>query len=394
MNLNPLDPKNIGARLLTDRGIKKAIELDLIKITPEISENQIQPASLDLKVKEFWMDEPYKDIDKYEMGKTMKVKNSSKYDVIYNQIVDIGSSFNFYNYESSNFYLDFACVAKSSIRRLGCIIPNHRLFFEDNKHSTTNISNLSPNDIIFKEDEAISQVLFFVNPWPFDEQYSVNFQDKPEFENGKKIRSLDMGIKIVEKEKFNYLYEKEFSSKKELKFQDESILVHASERAYRLKKIGDVEFSERKKLNDADILEPVDISKGYEIKPFEHLIIETEEDFSLSEKIGIFFMDNPVTKVINFKKGELNEKNKYGYRFNREEAVLNTDLIPSFDGWVDPGYKGGFTRQPKWLTEGRIVKPGMVVGYGQIFYFPNGVERTYGSKGLGSHYQKKEKMTF
>ncbi len=54
------------------------------------------------------------------------------------------------------------------------------------------------------------------------------------------------------------------------------------------------------------------------------------------------------------------------------------------EGWIDPGYKGGFSRQPKWVSfEGnkRIVRPGDVLGFGQVYYFPNGVERPYGTAG-------------
>ena len=67
-------------------------------------------------------------------------------------------------------------------------------------------------------------------------------------------------------------------------------------------------------------------------------------------------------------------------------------LLNMSEGWVDPGYTGCFSRQPKtFQTAGHTIREGDVLGHGLIIFFANGVQRPYGSKELGNHYQSKTK---
>lgn len=143
-----------------------------------------------------------------------------------------------------------------------------------------------------------------------------------------------------------------------------------------MKEIGAVEFTER---NRKDIWEAVDISGGYTLSPYDHIVVETRENFALSGYIGIRFWDNLISPLV---------ENMQGFSYTEREEVfaVNANLICLSDGWMDPGYKGGFSRQPKWLT-GRTIRPGDEVGLGQVFYFPKGVEREYGNPELGSQYK-------
>jgi hypothetical protein len=120
----------------------------------------------------------------------------------------------------------------------------------------------------------------------------------------------------------------------------------------------------------------LNLGKGHTIKPYEHIDIETAESFKLSPFVGIEFYNNPMRKFL-----------KQVRKRPTEEMMENLDLTAMIDGWVDPGYVGPFSRQPKWFTTSRV-KPGDVIGYGRAIYFPNGVGNAYGSSTLGSQYQQ------
>ncbi len=66
------------------------------------------------------------------------------------------------------------------------------------------------------------------------------------------------------------------------------------------------------------------------------------------------------------------------------------------NSWIDPGYgdsnAGIMTRFPK--IPGTVIQPGCIIGFGQIFYFPSGVERPYGSEALASQYAQQTSMLF
>ena len=107
-------------------------------------------------------------------------------------------------------------------------------------------------------------------------------------------------------------------------------------------------------------------------------MFETKESFSLSEHIGIWFWDNLV---------EYREQIPHMQDLVSLGVNLPLNSIP--DGWIDPGYNGPFSRQPKWLNVNgvqRQVREGDVIGTGKVYFFPNGVDHVYGSKGK-SHYQ-------
>ena len=58
MTPNPLNPRIIGDRILTDRGIRAAITAGLIKIDPPLEGKQLQPASIDFCLDHIEVDGP------------------------------------------------------------------------------------------------------------------------------------------------------------------------------------------------------------------------------------------------------------------------------------------------------------------------------------------------
>lgn len=364
---NPLDSKYEGMRILNDRGIKEGLKNDLIPITPALNlndEERFQPATLDVKIKEVDESDINFPIENEHLHWTAPneirtILAGSKANVILTETIDALYPHIFPLWE-----------ARSSLRRLGLYTVSHSLLWNEADGTHIELANFSVNDIHFNENERIAQIFFLVEP----------FKNSPK-NLGDKVRKLDMGIELKNDMHVHYLVNKGLLDvSPELIMSNQYIQVTAGHIAYRIKKInGGIDFAKRKDYSQNELLEPIDISKGYEIKPYEHIIIETEQKFALSEKVGIWFWDNEIISLRDGKGAEMTLENAL-------KNIGNFPFINMADGWIDPGYNGGFSRQPKWASKGRIVKPGDVLGFGQVFYFPNGVENPYG-KVKGSQYQ-------
>ena len=388
-------PQRARARILSDRGIRQAIEHGLIRITPELNEQEqktrIQPASLDMRLKFMEGLENLENGGKNDFEETLTLKQKRTYEITFTENVD---PFWFRNGEYC--FFGASIVPRSSVVRLGGFATNSALMrnaYED--LSMTQFSNLGPNPIPFEYGEKIGQIFF--HPIPFADTYGQMFDagSKPKLKmSGNIVRSLDMGVEVIDeseianliKEGHLAIYE---NNSQIVKMQKGFILIHATRNAWRLKQVpGGIPFARRKEYPESEILEEIDIKEGYEIKPFEHLIVKAQERFALSPHVGIKTYDNifnttpegrPIPHIYNFlKRQKTREAKDLAFRIHMETSCMNVT-------WFDPGYSGIVTHFPK--NPGRIIKPGDVIGYAQVYYFPSGVERPYGSKELGSQYQ-------
>ena len=359
MNLpDPLD-KNLespyATRILSDRGIKQAFDLGLIKTTPffdyKKDRKRIQPATLDMKVRQ--IDSAFQSKEDLK-GQIIFSKNKLSFparstaSVELNEQVDIGQ----FDGSLRPRYLNVSIEARSSLRRLGCYMANPAAFFSTPDYTQIDMGNFSQNDILFQEGDRIAQLFILVRP--FDDYFftgmeSPDYNARP-LESGEQVRSLDMGIEMLEDENLFELQKQGYMYiSPQLSVHKARIMVHAGKTAYRMKTFKEgIEFSKRKEM---DLFEPIDISKGYEVKPFEHVSIETEESLEVSPHVGIRFWDSPIN--MKFEEPVPPER----YIEERVDLMRNIGLTDLTDGWIDPGYKGGFSRQPKWLT-GRKIKPG------------------------------------
>jgi len=411
LDIKQLDQQLAPQRILTDRGIRKAFELKLIETVPIFDEKdttRIQPATLDVKLQNVDGCEPIEYIQglnynfrsAYDLPHTLQSKQSSVVNLT--EFINFGQLDFFFHAEeilkdckteqdirdayllhNDTRFFGVSSEARSSLRRLGIYMENHGGYFFSDRHSTkVELGNFGPNDIHFKQGDRIAQLFFNVDPY-LDVRYArLNGANKKLDEKGQLVRTLEMGVEakgrqqIIELQKEGYI-----EITPHIKTYRGLFGVHASKTAYKMKQIeGGIEFSKRDSCPREQLLEPIDITKGYTVQPFEHIIIETIEQFKLSPHVGIRFWDNLVI----------------GGRYQnirKRDPFTNMKLCDLTDGWVDPGYSGGFSRQPKWLT-GRRIKPGDLIGFGQFFYFPNGVATSYGSTKLGSQYQNKEKTEF
>ncbi len=378
--------KDITAqKYLNDRGIKQAIEYGFLKIYPDLDFNdstRIQPATLDVKIHEIDSSSELDNRSKLKHFRGTMVEARSYNEIGLTELI-------LHDRKIKRLNVDFIfpfIEARSSVRRLGGFVPTQgRYFYSSNERSFVELNNYSHNNIIFEKGERFAQVFFKVDPfahkwhggYTLDNLKSMNFENPEELlrdlnETFEKVESLDYGIEIKTNEEIDWLLRKgylEVSPK--VKIKNGCLLVHASDEAHKIKKIDEpIYFSQRKKYVDK-IHEKIKLKKGFVLNPKEHIDIITVESFKLSEHVGIHFYNNPLSKATT--------------SWNNESISSNFELVSVADGWVDPGYEGPFSRQPKWFTP-QVINPGDIVGYGKLIYYPNGVGSVYGSEKLGSQY--------
>lgn len=381
----PGDEELRKVRILSDRGIMQAIDFGLIRITPDDDMHdpaRIQPASLDIKIASVEDAEAMNHIDSQDTLIWPDMALPSGYLSMINltEAIDFGQ----FRPIDEPHYISVSTEARSSARRLGIFMANWgSLFFSGPDFAQIELGNFGPNDVRFQPGDRIAQVLFIVKPWAdyiHTNMHDTDHVPKP-LESGEMIRSLDMGEEVRDEAALRNLGSC-FDISPGFSVREGLIEVHASDKAYRLRKIeGGIDFSRRKEYEGA--IEEIDIRRGYTIRPYDHVFIETRESFELSTHIGIRFWDNFAEFTIE------RDFCKPTYPVIQKDLMENLRLLTMTDGWIDPGYKGGFSRQPKWLTE-RTIYPGDVIGYGQLFFFPKGVERPYGDSALASQYQHKK----
>ncbi|MEK6890104.1 MAG: hypothetical protein AABX35_02850 [Nanoarchaeota archaeon] len=388
-------------RILSDRGIKQAVRAGYLNLLPVLDLDnpgkRLQPVTIDLAFRELqscfspgmgngeFLDTFGENFDGcLRAGKVHWVSFEERI-MFENAVTKMNMPF-------FSYFLD----GKSSLLRLGGLAcpPIDQIHFLGIDNI---IFNTSPNNIIVEPNERIAQS--FIRVAPFAETYLVPFDvgDKPKYTlQGESIRSLDMGVQVKTNKQLEALVDRGFMKVergvgKRFTPWEGIILLHAKD-AFRMKKIeGGIKFSERAKYSHEDLFESVDIRTKYDIKEGEHLVVEVEEKFDLSDRVGISVLNNLIGKNIPggvdlrafipldvYAKGDVSR--------SLDVAGFNFHLKNLRCSWIDPGYNGMMTAFPKLL--GKSVQRGDIVGYGQVFYFPKGVERPYASSpDLGSQFQ-------
>jgi len=388
--IDPLDrytsPQPI--RILSDNGIRQALDFGLIKISPKFDyrkdSDRIQPATLDVRIQQ--IDEVEAILPLFEKTLSHRPNYRLSLQARHISTVELTELIDFGQLSSCNFnnFFGISSEVRSSARLLGAYMARSgAYFFSDPQYSYLEIGNFSQNDIHLKKEDRIAQLFFLI--FPFRDYFGIPVGEHPKNETGEKVRSLEMGVSVtddIQLTKLVYAGYIEISPK--LKSFQGKILVHANNTAYRMKNIEeDINFNKIKQYTKKELFKPVNIKHGYTVKPFEHIIIDTKENFKLTPHVGIRFWDN----TFFYKEITANS-----HMEDWEALYKNADFFSLTDGWIDPNYKGSFTRQPKWLT-GRTIYPGDVIGFGQVFYFPEGVGKPYGEESIGSQYQEKDRFT-
>ncbi len=359
--------------ILNDRGLRKSLDMRLIKSDVKVEDVQIQPASLDCKVSDIdVVDEPAATFgffgrprhDFYDFGIPCYV------------MADVAFSQNF-RYNVKNFHPHV--VLRSSLGRVGIAPITHALIpiytDEVGLKSGVEVANFSPNDVELDHGDRFAQVLWGLSfKGIVDEGKARLRKDAVKFLDV--VGSVESGIEIKDENLLRYMSSQGlFSVSRELVLHQGFVVLHASNEAYRLRDVGRIKLSEKR----SDLLEPVDISNGYTPKPGEHLLVKARESLKLSDRVGIDFLGNFMAIC-----GLLNEPGERGSR--RRFQVGATNLVNA--AWFDPGYEGIYMAHIKNVDTLPVdIRPDDQIGFGCVFYFPKGVERPYGSAALQSHYQ-------
>lgn len=387
-------------RILSDRGIKQAIERGYLNIYPKIDlenpRDRLQPCTIDLKfqgVESNFI--PGTRQGEFSPDSKRLISGRSSWVEFQERI-----SFNnprrcFKGTNSETGFFGCFLDGRSSLLRLGAVILDSGASFCSGIEAV--VHNSSQNDIILETGEKICQA--FIRVDPFADTYGIPYRGQvPKTKEGDKIRELEMGVQATSSDQLEALSQQGF-----MKIERKSgggyvsweglILMHAS-KAFRTKRIeGGIEFANRSQYRKGDLLEEVNIREKYEVREGEHLIVEVEETFDLSPYVGVSVLNNfveqgfpGVPNLSGFAPYESTGNTPEDFR----RSILNCALHNVRNSWIDPGYMGMMTGFPKLL--GKTVQVGDVVGYAQVFYFPKGVERPYGSRALDSHFQGQDKF--
>ncbi len=358
--------------MLNDKGIKQAVKKGILAFEPKLREDQIQPASIDLF---------YEGIDDYEEIKRypLKRKDFMEDTLQPGYIYDVETTQSIGARKDLWLFMEL----RSSLRRLGPYIRIPTVMATSGVSSIKygfkagfELVNPVENSIKLHKGDKVAQIMC-VYEAPSKKELNDDriyfFKDKSEY---RELLELDHGVAINDSSKVHKLSQLGyFSVSKETKFRKGFIQVHAGKEAYVVRKGVDIDFHNKKSLDD--VLERV--SLPYKLKPGEHIAVDTQEYIDLSDKVGMQFYNLPLPITSN--------------EFFSKRFMVDKDLRMVADGWIDPGYKGAFSRQPKTYYErGVNIKEGDILGYGKLIYFADGVERSYGSNGLGSHYQNSNKI--
>jgi len=357
--------------MLSDRGIKQAVKKGILKFDPELKEEQIQPASIDMFYEK--MDSREK-IPHLKRGITPYIEDVLQPGYIY----DLVSTQSMYIKYDMKVRMDL----RSSLRRLGAYIRVPTVMGAFGPGTIpygfkAGLEVVNPVNISIKlhRGDKIAQLMYVFEAPSESEMKDNNIYFLKGKEEYKEFLELEHGVIVKDNETARKLArEGYFSVSTGETFKKGFLAIHAGKEAYLVRKSTEVEFGKKNSLDN--VLEKV--SLPYKLKPGEHIAVEAKENLDLSERIGMQFYNLPLA---------VTKKELFSGNF-----MVDGELRGIADGWVDPGYKGAFSRQPKtYYSRGVNIKEGDILGYARLIYFENGVERPYGSKGLGSHYQNADK---
>jgi deoxycytidine triphosphate deaminase len=394
----PLDSGLQSLPMLSDRGIQQALEQGLVTIDPPLDlsdTTRIQPSSLDLKIASL---SPYnrpRPLFHYDDDDDDSVESPLETERPGYVTIPARSKTGVYLTERINVrpwwpalnicYFAPVVDCRSSMRRLGQgIPPDAGYFLLDERNTEIQMFNATKMPIDVPVGERFAQLFLQVDPFADCPETTIlglpMKKNNPFYQLGEQIRSLDMAVPLsTDEQVFAARDAGYFDITPKLETKRGFIKFHASDRAFRMRNIGRLDFSRRSEYKFEDLFEQIDIRNGYEVQPFDHLIVETVERFELSAHIGVQVYE------ATFGLGD----DTAVRRAILEGRTSQWSALSWCKGsWADPGYRGPFSQQPK--LPGTIVKTGEVIAFGQVYYYLRGVKNPYGSERLGSQYQNKK----
>ncbi len=345
------------APMLNDKGILQALDKGLIKLKTEISDDQLQPGSLDARIGEVYVfDDESREKYNYKMTNITSLKELDNYepsrahakfypDKLGQKIIIPPNAFaEIYLHEkptfsNKDFHLSYEL--RSSRGRLA-LKPWSQYPKKDKSYyiELTNVNN--ENIILYGQDKFAN--LFF------------NLQRKMRLNQGRAVLNPDK-VKMLLPE-----------------FAEQNLI---TEQGYVVFKVGkeaktfsrgrDIDTS---KSIDNSFYNTHDLSKGYILNTQTPAIVSLTPNINLPANLGI--------KLLHRIPFHTNMQ-QYGF------AIADFNQVNA--GWVDQGYNGAITAHPIYFMRPRILKEGDTFCFGILYQYNSDANRAYGSESLKSHYQ-------
>jgi len=355
--------------ILSDRGIMAAAESGALQIKPLV-EGNIQPATLDVCIGKAYVygpEEMAKAVEDYSRnsfgtatsGNYLEFLDrdpTTKYAKVYPDIKDEaivippGAYAEVFLHESIGFdpsVYEVEADLRSSRGRLGLSLGATKLL-EDERGKYLSVHNLNPNPIVLYGQSKFAQIFFYPN------------------------REAGDGYLVTDPIEAKNLAESSVAEGK----ADMS-------GSYMVFGLGENVLKFRKNLGEIDtnnlpskdrLYEEIKTDNGLKLGREECIIAQLTPKLKLGRDLGIHLLHS-----IPYRQ----RSQRFG--INPGVAFLEGHSLNA--GWVDPGYEGNVTAHPfMWRTDIELNK-GCPIALGVLYKYSSGVQRGYGSEGLGSHYQ-------
>ncbi|MGV8150933.1 MAG: hypothetical protein ACP5NV_04345 [Candidatus Woesearchaeota archaeon] len=351
-------------RALNDKGIREAISDNHIVISPEITDDQIQPGSLDVRIGEVYL---YDDEVRREYNNLLKKARNST------EIKEIGELTRKYAKYFPNIKDQPITITPGNFAEI-CL--HEDILFDKKEFFITNELRSGRGKIALRpykmfldyEDNKLSIGIWCVNKNPViiygQDKFAnlfFNLRGNSKYSHGAAIHDADKVAELFpEFEKLGLITNEGYLvfklGKELLTFKDNTIIDTR---------------------NPGELYYKHDLSKGYSLKINEPSIAQLFPEVNLPGNVGLLLLHR-----IPFHQQTIND-----YSFQ------TTDCHQVNAGWIDQGYKGNITAHPFRDMNSEILFEGKIFCFGQVYLYDSYSQRFYGDKSLGSHYQNSSGVT-
>jgi len=361
--------------MLNDKGIKTAIDRGLIKISNKISEDQLQPGSLDVRIGRTYVfdnDSQAKYVEeiskvanrkKFDLTKLDSIQDSRKYGKYYPDkkdtpiIIPPNAFAEIYPHEqisvnNKDFVLRYQL--RTSRGRLGLQSWSEAPTV-DNKGFYFSVKNTNPIPMKLYSQSKFANLFF-------------QLQRRMRIGHGKNITNPKDIAKLLP----------EFADNNSIT-PEGYVLFRIGKEAVTLNNIAGDEvlgIIDTAKTIDSKFYEKHDLTKGYILPKAVSAIVQLTPKVNLPKNVGIMLLHDPPYSM---------EIHQYGFLF--------TDSTRVKSGWVDQGYVGGLNGQPISYMFPKFLKEGTVIAFGLVYQYNSDSDSAYGDSNLNSHYQNSSGAT-
>ncbi|MBW6451388.1 MAG: hypothetical protein K0B02_01545 [DPANN group archaeon] len=347
-----------SSKILSDRGIGKAILDGDITINTNYTNDQLQPATFDVrmgKVRVYDDESVAQNVDAFiKQPQSFEFEPSTDFARIYEDEKDIPiiippkSYFEVFLHDDISFNKDKYLVdvdLRSSRGRLGLRLSSNSIQYE-NGMPYLSLQNLNSNPIKLYGQSKFAQMFFYPKYEPSD-GYIVN----------NPIEAKDIAEKIIPDSDFEMI--------------GPYIIFNLCDHIFEFKDgFGEIDTEQKYSEDDLYILR--DTTNPVQLELNKPVIAQLQPRIELPDNVGLQILQN-----IPYSHNKLSLENWITFENQSANA-----------GWGDPGYMGNITAHLYLKRFPRTLKRGDSIAIARIFRYNQPVKRPYGYKDLESHYHK------